>query len=102
MLKQRTKKKTIDTYPYQNPDLIDLPGEKWDDIPSLDGAYHLSSYGRVKSLKRFVNRPNGKGFWLREKILAPGIRYQTLSGGTRKLYRLTTAVSFEGKRDSRS
>jgi len=32
-------------YPYQDFFLRDLDGEKWGDIPFLDGAYRLSSYG---------------------------------------------------------
>ena len=35
-------------YPYQNLSLKDIKGEKWEDIPGLDGYVQISSFGRVK------------------------------------------------------
>lgn len=39
----------IAVYPFQ---LEDLEGEKWLDIPYNDEAYHISTYGRVKSFQK--------------------------------------------------
>lgn len=41
-------------FPYQDLRLKNLPGEKWKDIPGFDGAYHVSSYGRIRSAARMV------------------------------------------------
>lgn len=35
-------------YPYQNLTLKDLKGERWEDIPELDGYYRISNFGRIK------------------------------------------------------
>lgn len=44
---------------WKNLDLQDLPNEIWKDIPKYEGAYAVSSLGRVKSLERYVNRRGG-------------------------------------------
>lgn len=46
--------------------------EIWKDIPSYEGQYQVSSFGRVKSLERKV--PNGHVFMkVPERILSPGM-----------------------------
>lgn len=42
-------------YPYQNMSLSNIKGEKWKDIPGFEDQYQLSSYGRLKSLDRWVD-----------------------------------------------
>ena len=44
--------------------------EEWRDIKGYEGAYQVSSYGRIRSLERIVVRWNGNGDYLaKEKIL---------------------------------
>lgn len=43
--------------------------EIWKDIPDYEGFYQVSDLGRVKSLKRSVERSNGRDLNLKEKIL---------------------------------
>ena len=87
-------------YPYQHFTLNNLKGELWDDIPSLDGAYEVSNFGRVKSKKRYVERGNNRGYWVKERIIKPRVSIQRVSGDTRSLYRLSVTISFEGKKRS--
>jgi len=39
--------------------LNDMREEIWKDIPNYEGYYQVSNLGRVRSLDRFVNSPNG-------------------------------------------
>lgn len=55
-------------YPYQNLSMKDIKGEQWDDVPGLDGYYLVSSFGRIKRLKREVVYPDGKIITLSEQI----------------------------------
>ncbi len=87
-------------YPYQNRSLKNLKGERWDDIPFFDGAYQISNFGRVKALRRWIERPRNGGFWSKEKILAPVIQTQPVSNGKRQLIRLAIAISFEREKYS--
>ena len=48
--------------------------EIWKDIKEFEGRYQISNYGRVKTLKKFVNNnPKSKeiGYYTKEKILKP-------------------------------
>ena len=45
-----------------------LPGEIWRTIPSSGGRYAASNMGRIKGLKRFVDRKNGP-YMIREHLL---------------------------------
>jgi NUMOD4 motif/NUMOD1 domain len=85
-------------YPYQNLFLEDIKGERWKDIPYLDGAYQISNYGRVKRLRRWFERYHAGGFWLKEKIRKPVVQTQIVSKGKRKLYRLASTAGYEGKK----
>ena len=82
-------------YSFQKRNLTDLKGELWEDIPGLDGAYLISSYGRVKALRRWVERDTTGGFWLKEKILR--LTKSTQSKGKRKLLSLTVTIKYERK-----
>jgi len=48
-----------------------LPGEKWKDIPGLEGYFLVSSRGRIKRQEREVIYPDGHLHILREKIVLP-------------------------------
>lgn len=47
-----------------------MVNEVWKDIPQYEGLYQISSIGRVKSLKRSINRKNNRLLNLREKYLS--------------------------------
>ncbi len=57
-------------YPYQNRSLTNIKGEKWMPIPEMDELFWISSYGRIKSLSRYISRKTGKGFLTKERIVA--------------------------------
>jgi NUMOD4 motif/NUMOD1 domain len=80
--------------------LANLPGEQWKDIPSLDGAYEISNYGRVKTLRRWVERASNGGFWKKESILTNSIAEKTVSNGKRTNYLLRKSVGYENKKYS--
>jgi hypothetical protein len=61
-------------YPYRNTDLRTLPGEKWKDIPGLDGLYQVSSLGRIKRLERTSRLKNKVLYPRAEKIIKPELR----------------------------
>jgi NUMOD4 motif-containing protein/NUMOD1 domain-containing protein len=85
-------------FPYQQFSLADMKGEEWDDIPFLDGAYLISNYGRIKTVKRWVQiNSGGAGYWLKERIRKVRVSSQLVSGGKRKLTRLAATLQFEGK-----
>ena len=46
--------------------------EIWKDINGYKGCYQISNLGRVKSLGRYKNNPQGmKTYWVEERILKP-------------------------------
>lgn len=46
--------------------------EVWKDIEGYEGSYQISNKGRVKSLKRIVERKNGRKLDIKEKIIDHG------------------------------
>lgn len=46
--------------------------EEWKDIPNYEGLYQASTYGRIKSLKRFRYNHSKKQI-AEERILKPGV-----------------------------
>jgi hypothetical protein len=68
--------------------------EIWKDIPGYEGFYQASNYGNIKSLER----NNGRGYRLKEKILKPGIdnigrlHVNLLRYGIQKSYRVHRLV----------
>ena len=56
---------------YRDQRLNNLLGEKWQDIPGLDGYYLVSSLGRIKRREREVVYPNGSYYILPEKVILP-------------------------------
>lgn len=49
--------------------------EIWKGVKGYERKYQVSNRGRVKSLRRLIIRCDGGRFWLRERILKPGIDY---------------------------
>jgi len=48
-----------------------FPDEIWRDIPNYEGRYKISSYGRVRSMKRTVDHGLVKGYTIQERVLKP-------------------------------
>ena len=48
--------------------------EEWKSIPGYEGLYEVSSYGRVRSVDRYVKYLNGMIHLHKGKMLSPGIR----------------------------
>lgn len=48
--------------------------EEWKTIPGYEGLYEVSSYGRVRSVDRYVKYLNGMIHLHKGKVLSPGIR----------------------------
>jgi hypothetical protein len=59
--------------PYQNLSLTNIPGERWKDIPGLEGYFQVSSYGRVKRLEYEMTYKNGAVYVKTEQIIKPAI-----------------------------
>lgn len=88
----------------KNFSLEDMPGEVWEDVgiaPSCQfGFYKVSNYGRVKSLERFVNHPEGGVAKKVGKILSQGVsKYGYLLvllhfNGVKTNYRVHRLVAF--------
>ena len=49
--------------------------EQWKDIIGYKGLYQISSFGRVKSVERYVKHSYGGTQFLRERILRPTSKY---------------------------
>lgn len=90
----------IQTYPWQDRSLANLRGEKWSDLPGLEGYYCVSNLGRVKRnafeiehkprcirllpermMKTMVGKGNNRSvgdtlYFLRVRIMREGIHYE--------------------------
>lgn len=51
---------------------VDMAGEVWRDVPGYEGAYRVSSLGRVKSVSRVIERSNGRRHTVAERVLKGG------------------------------
>jgi len=66
--------------------------EEWRPIPGFEGRYEVSSYGRVRSVKRIVVRSNGMRYTVKDRIRRicvdkrNGSRYIKLATGVRGRY----------------
>lgn len=54
-------------YPFRNKLLTDIPGEIWKEIDDFSGFYMASSYGRIKSVDRYVNHKSEKPLLIKKK-----------------------------------
>lgn len=83
--------------PYQNKSLKNLKGEFWKEVPGLEGYILVSNIGRIKSLLRYVERRNGKGVWLKERMVAQTPKKAFNSYIKDYTFHLTSKIGFEGK-----
>ncbi len=63
----------IDKYPCRNTSLKNIRNEKWAEVPGLEEYYHVSNYGRIKSLSREIYYSTGKIIQKKERIIMAGI-----------------------------
>jgi hypothetical protein len=61
-------------YPYLDLELKSLPGERWKDIPGLEGLYKVSSFGRIKRLERTTKLKNKVMYPRAEMIIKPELQ----------------------------
>lgn len=93
------KKKSLK--PYQDRSLKDLPGEQWKDIPGFDGVYEISSFGRIKSLRRW-RAGFGAGYYTKEKIIKQNVRRKKNHLLKEYTYTIANSLKKDGKFISRS
>lgn len=60
-------------YPYQDNSLKNIRGERWKDIPGLEGYYRVSNFGRIRRLEFETRYKNGAVYTMKEKIIKPGV-----------------------------
>jgi hypothetical protein len=83
---------------YRDQRLNNLPGEKWKDVPGLDGYFLVSSLGRIKRQEREVLYPNGSLHVFPEKIILPR-KSKTFNKHMQDyLYSLHAHLRVEGKK----
>jgi len=95
--------KKATAWPYLNLSLIDLRGERWDDVPGFEGAYQVSSHGRIKSVRRW--RAAGKkdgGYYTQEKIRRQGLQQRMNHIVGQLTYCLNVGLKRSGRAISRS
>lgn len=85
-------------YPYQDLKLRSIKGEKWKDIPGLEGYYQISNYGRIKRLEYEMQYKNGAIYLKEEKIIKPTIVKQPNKFKRDHSYFLTNRVILNKKR----
>src|SRR5687767_12621688 len=85
-------------YPYKNLDLKNIKGERWKDLPKLQGYYQISSYGRIKRLEYEMKYKNGAIYTKKEKIIKPSIIHQPNKFTRDNTYFLTNRVILKKKK----
>ena len=90
-------------YPYQNLELRNLKGERWESIPGFDGAYEVSNLGRIKSLPRWRGAGiGGRGYYTKELIRKQGLRKRYNHFIKEQTFTLCVSIKHEGKTISTS
>jgi hypothetical protein len=71
-------------YPWQNVSLVNMKGERWKDIPNLEGYFMVSNLGRIKRHYRKIVRKDGKIHVFPERIIIPliGVAKNNFKGDT--------------------
>lgn len=85
-------------YPYQNTSLKNIRGEKWDDIPGLDGYFCLSNFGRIRRMEYETQFKNGRIVIRKEQIIKPRLMYTKNRFKKEKVPFLIGAATVEGVR----
>ena len=83
-------------YPYQNVSLKNIRGEKWEDIPGLDGYFCLSNFGRIMRMEFETQYKDGRIVLRKEKIIKPYLYYSQNRFKKDKTPFLSAKVTLEG------
>jgi hypothetical protein len=87
-------------YPFQNVDLEDIKGERWEDIPGSGGYFMVSDFGRLKRLQYEMQYKNGAIYVKPEKIIKPTIIKSKNEFKNDYNYFLTNSFTLDGKKHS--
>jgi NUMOD4 motif/NUMOD1 domain len=79
--------------PYKNTSLVNIKGERWKDVPGLEGYFMISNFGRVKRLEYETVSPAGRIYVRKEMIIS--LNVMTVFNHFKKdnLYHLTVSVT---------
>ncbi len=82
-------------YSYQNLSLQSMKGERWKNVPGLEGYYVISNLGRVKRLEYEIKYEDGRCIIRKEKIIKPGIfrHYNKFTGDFTPFLRFSVSLS---------
>lgn len=83
-------------FPYQDISLISGNNESWRPVPGFEGLYEVSSFGRVKSLKREVLLQRGGPKSIPERILRTQCRTKKNNSVGDYLYTLMVTLYIDG------
>ncbi|MCL1941935.1 MAG: HNH endonuclease, partial [Candidatus Azobacteroides sp.] len=82
-------------YPYQDINLHNIENEVWKVVPGFEEYCMVSNLGRVKTLPRFVDRPNHGRIVMKERIIKQGLRKFERTGTLNKC--LYFAIGIDNK-----
>jgi len=85
-------------YPHEDLLLRNIKGEKWKDIPGLEGYFLISNFGRIKRLEYETQYRNGASYVKPEKIIKPSLVKQFNRYKKDYTFFLTDRVTLEGIR----
>lgn len=91
---------TLKEYPHEDLLLHNLKGEKWKDIPGLEGYFLISNFGRIRRLEYEMEYRNGAIYNKPEKIIKPAIVKQPNRHKNDHTLFLTGRVTLNGIRHS--
>jgi hypothetical protein len=89
---------TVMVAPYKDRLLRNRPGEKWEDIPVLDGYFLVSNFGRIKRNARELVNVKGFTRCLPEKIILPRVAKTFNKHVKDFVYQLHAHLAIDGKR----
>lgn len=84
-------------YPYQNLSLEDIKGERWEDIPGLDGYYRLSDFGRVQRQAFEILYKDGKIRQMQPKMMKPELTLIKNDSVNDNVFFLRVKITLAGK-----
>lgn len=89
-------------YPYENFSLTNIKGERWKDIDGYEDLYQVSSFGRVKSLPKYIecfipSQQHTIAYWKPTRIITQKVHVKTNSFGKRPHHECTVTLQKEKK-----
>ena len=98
--KEVLRQRDLTSYPFMNTALVDMEGEKWEEISFFDGCFLVSNYGRIKSLPRLIEPINSiqTSYYTKETIISQHLTGIYNNYTQEYTYRLSVALRYERKR----